>query len=445
MKNNETLILTSENIPWVDPRTIALANKVGDLITWKIQDWLKKLSLLNINNALEFDINDSLENLIKRYQNFMKWWDENFCLSNRNASPEPVNWWNSVWGNIIGEFARWLLLSRNFSQCTVDNYVRTITKLDNFIIRKTHGERGVNNPEKLVIFDIDWFVEELREEWISARTCNNKISAIKTFLKFCWIKWQRAWIDSKDFFYAKEDRKKIDALTEVDCRVLLNYMRTDKSKTMLQRVRDYCMVIVMLYTWVRVSELCNLRIDGIKEALLIKWKGRKYRNVYLFEKHLNMLWDYITLCRSKGIKSEYVFTSLSKNSVWKKLSRNSVERVVKEAWKDAGLNSPVFPHKLRHTFATQLLKKNVDLMSIKELMGHSSILTTQTYLSLESEELKNAQWNLQDFEINPNNLPDTEYQTIAWFIKNKPNLFNIWKYNPMNQMYGSAVNSLSWF
>jgi hypothetical protein len=78
-------------------------------------------------------------------------------------------------------------------------------------------------------------------------------------------------------------------------------------------------------------------------------------------------------------------------------------------------------------------------------MGHSSILTTQTYLSLESEELKNAQWNLQDFEINPNNLPDTEYQTIAWFIKNKPNLFNIWKYNPMNQMYGSAVNSLSWF
>ena len=271
MKNNETLILTSENIPWVDPRTIALANKVGDLITWKIQDWLKKLSLLNINNALEFDINDSLENLIKRYQNFMKWWDENFCLSNRNASPEPVNWWNSVWGNIIGEFARWLLLSRNFSQCTVDNYVRTITKLDNFIIRKTHGERGVNNPEKLVIFDIDWFVEELREEWISARTCNNKISAIKTFLKFCWIKWQRAWIDSKDFFYAKEDRKKIDALTEVDCRVLLNYMRTDKSKTMLQRVRDYCMVIVMLYT----SLTYKMKGKKIQKCLLI-WKAFKY-------------------------------------------------------------------------------------------------------------------------------------------------------------------------
>lgn len=48
-------------------------------------------------------------------------------------------------------------------------------------------------------------------------------------------------------------------------------------------------------------------------------------------------------------------------------------------------------------------------------MRHSSILTTQTYLALESEELKNAQWNLQDFKINPNNLPDSEYQTIAWY------------------------------
>lgn len=442
MKNNETILLTSDNIPWVDPRTLALANKVGELVGGKIKDWLKKLWLLNINNAIEFDIYDSLENLINRYQILRKWLDENWCLAGKNHSPKPVNWWNYTWSNIIGEFSRWLLLSRNFSQNTVDNYIRTLTKFDNFIIRKSEWERGVNTPEKFTLYDVDWFVEELREEWLSARTCNNRISAIKTFLRFCWIRWQRAGIEAKDFFYAKEERRKIDALTEVDCRVLLNYMRCDKSKSMLQRVRDYCMVMIMLYTWLRVSELCNLRIDSIKESLLIKWKGRKYRNVYLFEKHLNMLWDYITLCRSKGINSDYVFVSLSKNSIWKQLSRNSVERVVREAWENAWIHSPVFPHKLRHTFATQLLKKDVNLMSIKELMWHSSILTTQTYLTLESEELKNAQWNLQDFEINPNNLPDSEYQTIAWYIKNKPDLFNIWKYNPMNQL---TANALSWF
>ena len=442
MKNNETILLTSDNIPWVDPRTLALANKVGELVGGKIKDWLKKLWLLNINNAIEFDIYDSLENLINRYQILRKWLDENWCLAGKNHSPKPVNWWNYTWNNIIGEFSRWLLLSRNFSQNTVDNYIRTLTKFDNFIIRKSEWERGVNTPEKFTLYDVDWFVEELREEWLSARTCNNRISAIKTFLRFCWIRWQRAGIEAKDFFYAKEERRKIDALTEVDCRVLLNYMRCDKSKSMLQRVRDYCMVMIMLYTWLRVSELCNLRIDSIKESLLIKWKWRKYRNVYLFEKHLNMLWDYITLCRSKGINSDYVFISLSKNSIWKQLSRNSVERVVREAWENAWIHSPVFPHKLRHTFATQLLKKDVNLMSIKELMWHSSILTTQTYLTLESEELKNAQWNLQDFEINPNNLPDSEYQTIAWYIKNKPDLFNIWKYNPMNQL---TANALSWF
>ena len=272
MKNNETILLTSDNIPWVDPRTLALANKVGELVGGKIKDWLKKLWLLNINNAIEFDIYDSLENLINRYQILRKWLDENWCLAEKNHSPKPVNWWNYTWSNIIGEFSRWLLLSRNFSQNTVDNYIRTLTKFDNFIIRKSGWERGVNTPEKFTLYDVDGFVEELREEWLSARTCNNRISAIKTFLRFCWIRWQRAWIEAKDFFYAKEERRKIDALTEVDCRVLLNYMRCDKSKSMLQRVRDYCMVMIMLYTWLRVSELCNLRIDSIKESLLIKWK-----------------------------------------------------------------------------------------------------------------------------------------------------------------------------
>ena len=132
MKNNETILLTSDNIPWVDPRTLALANKVGELVGGKIKDWLKKLWLLNINNAIEFDIYDSLENLINRYQILRKWLDENWCLADKNPSPKPVNWWNYTWSNIIGEFSRWLLLSRNFSQNTVDNYIRTLTKFDNF-------------------------------------------------------------------------------------------------------------------------------------------------------------------------------------------------------------------------------------------------------------------------------------------------------------------------
>jgi hypothetical protein len=83
-------------------------------------------------------------------------------------------------------------------------------------------------------------------------------------------------------------------------------------------------------------------------------------------------------------------------------------------------------------------------MTIKELMWHSSILTTQTYLSLEKEDLKNAQANLQDFEIDPNDFSWLEYQTIAWVIKNRPNMFNLWKANSMNLIPWSEINVLSW-
>ena len=336
----------------------------------------------------------------------------------------------------IKKYEQYLNSERNYSTYTVDNYIRDITDFRDFLQQESFGTLLSATSTQARNYVTRLFNEDYKRKTIA-----RKLSSLKTFYRYL-VSEEIIKDNPFEMIESPKVEKSLPKFLYVE--EIEQIFNSVDTTTALGK-RNIAILEILYGSGLRVSELCNLRIDGIKEALLIKWKGRKYRNVYLFEKHLNMLWDYISLCISKGIKSEYVFISLSKNSVWKKLSRNSVERVVKEAWKDAGLNSPVFPHKLRHTFATQLLKKNVDLMSIKELMGHSSILTTQTYLSLESEELKNAQWNLQDFGINPDNLPDTEYQTIAWFIKNKPDLFNIWKYNPMNQMYGSEVNSLSWF
>lgn len=395
--------------------------------------WDKELDENKLKRKIDVKSNDKVKTTAKNITS--------------NLVKNVVDCWKNIYdmaNRLVEQFKKRLQLARNFSINTVENYIRTITQLNDFIIRRTHWERGVGNVKEITAYDVDLFVSDQREQGIWARTCNNKLSAIKTFLRFCWVKGERAQISKDDFFYAKEERRKIEALTEEECMRLLETARNDTKKNRITRMRDYCMVLVLMYTWIRVSELCNLKVSDLKEALTIFWKGRKYRNVYLFWKHLNTLWQFVKLCRDYRLNSDYIFFSTSNNSKGSKLNRATVEAVVKKLWERAGLDSPVFPHKLRHTFATQLLKKGVDLMKIKELMWHSSILTTQTYLSLENEELKEAQGCLQDFELDTNAFWWVEYQTIAWFIKEKPNLYSLWNNNSMNMFANVPNNWLAW-
>ena len=93
----------------------------------------------------------------------------------------------------------------------------------------------------------------------------------------------------------------------------------------------------------------------------------------------------------RHINSEYLFCSHANNTRWKQLSRNSVETMVKEAWVKAWISTPIWPHKLRHTFATSLLRRWGNIYYIKELLGHQHITTTQTYLSATNNDLKKTQ------------------------------------------------------
>ena len=148
---------------------------------------------------------------------------------------------------------------------------------------------------------------------------------------------------------------------------------------------------MLLYTWLRVSELCNIKLDDVKKELQVIWKNSTIRLVYLFQDHVNILRLYLFLREGKKIQSDYLFCSHSSNSKWKKLSRNTVESIVREAWEKAWLSEPVWPHKLRHTFATDLLRRWWNIYYIKELLWHASVTTTQNYLSATNKDLQKTQ------------------------------------------------------
>ena len=145
---------------------------------------------------------------------------------------------------------------------------------------------------------------------------------------------------------------------------------------------------LLLYTWLRVSELCDIKTCDIKRELQIIWKWWKRRVVFLYPEDLKLINLYLFL-RKKDY--EYLFVSHSSNCEWKRLSRVTVEKILKEWALHAGLEWRVFPHKLRHTFATNLLRAKVDLPHIQSLLWHSNIATTQSYLTILNTDLEKAQ------------------------------------------------------
>ncbi len=197
-------------------------------------------------------------------------------------------------------------------------------------------------------------------------------------------------MDYRRILFAKEPDYHIEALEEKDMKKLLEFMKTDKRKEEIVRLRDYAIWLVLTYGGLRVGELVNLRVEHIKENLQIIWKGNNRRLVYLYSDYIKVIELYLFLRRRLKINSDYVFVSHSNNSKWKPLNRCSVEKIIRDAGNKVWVT--VRPHKLRHTCATQMLENWGDIVYIGQILGHRNLKTTQTYLDYSNEKLRKTQF-----------------------------------------------------
>ena len=298
----------------------------------------------------------------------------------------------------IDTYINRIKVNKQFSNSTIQSYTRALNKLDSYINKVSLNDRGIEDTEKLTVWDIEQFIWLEKLHWKEARTCNWYLICFRSFLWYAEHCHEKV-ISPKEIILMKEPKKKIDALTENDAQRLLNYMKSDKTKDELTKTRDYAMVAVLLYTWLRVSELCNIKLSDVQEELQIIWKNNSLRLVYLFQEHITLLRLYLFLREWKHIESEYLFCSHAHNSKGKKLSRNTVEVIVREAGIKAWLTEEVRPHKLRHTFATKLLRRWGNIYYIKELLWHSSVTTTQMYFTATNNDLKKTQQLLNSAQI----------------------------------------------
>ena len=296
---------------------------------------------------------------------------------------------------MLNEFSDWLKYNRNNSKYTIRNYMQALKLFDDYLKQIWHP--GVEECKDIKMRHIDGFVLEQRSfKHKEDRTVNNYLAAIKLYLRFCLIQWKQVE-DYNKILFIKEHRKKIEALSEEECIKLFEYFRNVKCKGKreeLIKIRNLCIISLFMYTWLRLSELSSLKKEEIWEDMNITGKGGKERYISIHPDDLRIIKYYLFLRKDN---SEWLFISHAKNCDGRKLSNVSIEKIIKDGAVRAWITSRVFPHKLRHTFATNLLRSNAPLPHIQQLLGHSNLTTTQIYLTVLNSEIKKTQNSITRF------------------------------------------------
>lgn len=198
------------------------------------------------------------------------------------------------------------------------------------------------------------------------------LKAVTSYLKF------RGREDlAKEIKAPKRPKQMPKYLTEDEVRRLLDAAKGNP--------RDYAILSLLAYSGLRVSELCNLRVEDVDLSERVVYvhsgKGDKDRIVVISEKAAEAIEAYLL---QRDDEMEYLFSSRKSE----KISRVQVFRIVREYAERAEIKKKVTPHVLRHTLATTMLKRGVDIRFIQQFLGHSSVATTQIYTHVDDETLR---------------------------------------------------------
>lgn len=284
--------------------------------------------------------------------------------------------------NFKNKFYDYLLLEKNYSQHTVIAYINDIGFFESFLSNEFEDD----NLLRVNYNQIRSWIVSLSDDGISNASINRKISSLKSFYKFL-LKTKQ--IDTSPLLKHKALKapKKIQIpFSEKEVDMVLNQI---KYKEGFEGVRDKLIVDLFYTTGIRRTELINLKIHNVdlsNKTIKVIGKRNKERIIPI----LTIIEDQIKKYLSERSiieelkDSEYFFLLL--NGV--KLNDSFVYRLINYYFSNVSEKVKKSPHILRHTFATHLLNNGADINSVKELLGHSSLASTQVYTHNSLAELQ---------------------------------------------------------
>lgn len=281
-------------------------------------------------------------------------------------------------------FKAYLLLEQSLSAHTVEAYLRDIGKLEAYLaMNELHL-----SPNEVEEGLLQKFLAWLNELGLGRRSQARLLSAIKTFYKYLILEGLAKADPTQHLEPPRLGRKIPEVLSYEEIQRMLDSI--DLSHP--QGTRNRAMLETLYACGLRVSELIQLRRSNLYLAdgfLKVIGKGNKERLVPIGEaaiKHIGLYFegDRRGQANVKVGQEDYLFL----NKRGSKLSRVMVFKIVKAAAQDAGIAKNVSPHTFRHSFATHLIEGGADLRAVQDMLGHSSIITTEIYTHIDTDFLR---------------------------------------------------------
>jgi len=258
------------------------------------------------------------------------------------------------------EFLKYLEDIRGYSDLTLKSYDESLHEA--FV----HVE--IVQKDKTIIFNLMPYRIKIAD--LNAKTISKKLSAIRSFVE-----------------YLNDNSMSVVLKADDSVKVAKTLPKPISHQHILEALshseEEEKLIVTLLYTLgLRISELISLKLEDVKdEWVRVLGKGNKHRDIPLLSSTKELIDDYL----STRTQKKFIF---EKNG--EKLSENSLRYIVTKVFRRVGLK--VSPHQLRHSYATELLNANAPISDVSELLGHSSMATTQIYTKLGSA-LKQQNYN----------------------------------------------------
>ena len=271
--------------------------------------------------------------------------------------------------NVFPKWLNWLQNEKRISVNTFDAYKRDVMKWSEFT-------KNVNNPKKS---DFRLYISSLFENGNSRQTIARKISSIKNFYRFSS---KRNFLFSQDLDLIKNPKLPENlprSISNDEVNSIMDSIGNGRSDW--EAARDKAILYLMYGAGLRISEALSIYKNQcpLGDWLRVKGKGGKHRDVPILKIVSDSIQKYLLLLPVEFVDEEFLFIGRRGG----KLSPRIIQRLIQKLRIKLNLPDHATPHSLRHAFATQLLAGGGDLRSIQDLLGHSSLSTTQRYTSVE--------------------------------------------------------------
>ena len=291
---------------------------------------------------------------------------------------------NKTLESAINEWSDWITNERRLSNNTILSYVRDLRSFVKFINSHYGNQMEFKDLKKINEEDLTgWFFQRIKNN-LSQRSNARALSSIKSFFTFL-IKKRLIKSSVILFINGPKFRNSLPRpLTKNQVNEIFRFVKYEKTKWIL--IRNLSVIILMWGYGLRIGEVLNLRKKDLSlSGIRIKGKGGKIRVIPMLEKFIIFIRTLEKECPFVLESDQFFFRGKRGGT----LQPTIIQKLIRDIRKTLCFSENVTPHSLRHTFASELLENFADLRTIQELLGHSSLSTTQRYTAVSTKRIQN--------------------------------------------------------